>query len=44
MSRTQKLKGLAAASLRLITLNDKPYVMSISRAPESIYLSPFAGQ
>jgi len=25
MSRTQKLKGLAAASLRLKTLNDNPY-------------------
>ena len=26
MSRTQKLKGLAAASLRLKTLNDNPYI------------------
>ena len=25
MSRSQKLKGLAAASLRLKTLNDNPY-------------------
>ena len=25
MSRTRKLKGLAAASLRLKTLNDNPY-------------------
>ena len=25
MSRTQKLKGLSAASLRLKTLNDNPY-------------------
>ena len=28
MSRTQKLKGLAAASLRLKTLNDNPYLLS----------------
>ena len=26
MSRTQKLKGLSAASLRLKTLNDNPYI------------------
>ena len=26
MSRSQKLKGLSAASLRLKTLNDNPYV------------------
>lgn len=26
MSRTQKLKGLSAASLRLKTLNDNPYL------------------
>ena len=26
MSRTQKLKGLSAASLRLKTFNDNPYV------------------
>ena len=26
MSRTQKLKGLVAASLRLKTLNDNPYI------------------
>lgn len=31
MSRTQKLKGLAAASLRVKTLNDNPYVMIICR-------------
>ena len=29
MSRTQKLKGLSAASLRLKTLNDNPYVIEI---------------
>ena len=28
MSRTQKLKGLSAASLRLKTLNDNPYLES----------------
>ena len=28
MSRTQKLKGFAAASLRLKTLNDNPYLLS----------------
>ena len=28
MSRTQKLKGLSAASLRLKTLNDNPYVFT----------------
>ena len=28
MSRTQKLKGLSAASLRLKTLNDNPYLIS----------------
>lgn len=28
MSRTQKLKGFSAASLRLKTLNDNPYVES----------------
>ena len=27
MSRTQKLKGLAAASLILKTLNDNPYLI-----------------
>ena len=27
MSRTQKLKGLVAASLRLKTLNDNPYII-----------------
>ena len=26
MSRTQKLKGLSAASLRLKTFNDNPYI------------------
>ena len=26
MGRTQKLKGLSAASLRLKTINDNPYV------------------
>lgn len=26
MSRSQKLKGLSAASLRLKTLNDNPYI------------------
>ena len=29
MSRTQKLKGLSAASLRLKTLNDNPYLIII---------------
>ena len=29
MSRTQKLKGLAAASLGLKTLNDNPYITNI---------------
>ena len=29
MSRTQKLKGLSAASLRLKTLNDNPYLGSV---------------
>ena len=28
MSRTQKLKGLVAASLRLKTLNDNPYFIN----------------
>ena len=44
MSRTQKLKGLSAASLRLETLNDNPYAsltnsnyfMSISLRPLSL--------
>ena len=31
MSRTQKLKGLSAASLRLKTLNDNPKISIISR-------------
>ena len=30
MSRTQKLKGLAAASLGLKTLNDNPYIMILT--------------
>ena len=29
ISRTQKLKGLSAASLRLKTLNDNPYLIII---------------
>ena len=29
MSRTQKLKGLVAASLGLKTLNDNPYITNI---------------
>ena len=29
MSRTQKLKGLSAASLRLKTLNDNPYCTAV---------------
>ncbi len=29
ISRTQKLKGLVAASLRLKTLNDNPYLIII---------------
>jgi len=29
MSRTQKLKGLSAASLRLKTLNDNPYIQLV---------------
>ena len=29
MSRSQKLKGLSAASLRLKTLDDNPYVRQI---------------
>ena len=29
MSRTQKLKGLSAASLRLKTFNDNPYLLRI---------------
>ena len=31
MSRTQKLKGLAAASLGLKTLNDNPYNKNFNR-------------
>ena len=31
MSRTQKLKGLSAASLRLKTLNDNPYIINLMR-------------
>lgn len=31
MSRTQKLKGLSAVSLRLKTLNDNPYIKLCSR-------------
>ena len=42
MSRTQKLKGLVAASLRLKTLNDNPYLTywkgrsQIERAKEEL--------
>ena len=32
MSRTQKLKGLSAASLRLKTLNDNPYAKQQAQA------------
>jgi len=40
MSRTQKLKGLAAASLRLKTLNDNPYVTeeTLTRPPNNLKL------
>ena len=30
MKRTQKLKGLSAASLRLKTLNDNPYINNLN--------------
>ena len=35
MSRTQKLKGLAAASLRLKTLDDNPYNNRPKYLPDS---------
>ena len=38
MSRTQKLKGLSAASLRLKTLNDNPYLTGLKIADFYLYL------
>ena len=38
MSRTQKLKGLSAASLRLKTLNDNPYFSERREAKNSRFL------
>ncbi len=32
MSRTQRRKGLSVASLRLKTLNDKPYLLGVTRS------------
>lgn len=37
MSRTQKLKGLVAASLGLETLNDNPYVIKQTQKYKKVF-------